>query len=211
MTENPSMEQTVVYAQNADSQYVGPYPESSRLAGVVPLDTLPAAWWNLLWQELANTLNNAQGDLSMLYAELNNVLTAAGVTPSSSLTTNVLTAITTLTRLYPRTENSIDIPGAVKSSGTSDLKGVYVDSSTGYMQVNGLKDWDSTSTVKQAIASAASGVALTAGKGINISNQQINVTNPVYHYTDTEWALLTDAQKAAIPIGALIVDDGSDD
>lgn len=126
--ENP-IETMHVYA--AESQYLkGPDP-AAQAAGTVPLDTLPADWWNWLWQEITKRINEASKAVGSIHTEILSVLQAASITPSEVSTSDLLKAIRAITR----TIGNGNIAGAVKSSTESGY--VAIDSN-GYMSPNGM-------------------------------------------------------------------------
>lgn len=105
-------------------------PSDAQVAnGVVPLDSLPAAWWNWLWAKTNESVNCARGAAGALITEINNVLTQAGVCPNPSCTDQLYQAID---RLRQTIGNSITA-GAVKSSSCPSE--VAIDAN-GYMSVN---------------------------------------------------------------------------
>lgn len=119
-----------VYGANSDP-YKAPPTDTQRENGVVPLDSLPAEWWNWLWNTTTMNLGEATQDFNILYTELVNLMTAAGITPSSSSAENVKDAVIALTRAIGDATN----PGAVKSSTAS---GKVAIASDGTCTVNGL-------------------------------------------------------------------------
>lgn len=119
-----------VYGANSDP-YKAPPTDTQRENGVVPLDSLPAEWWNWLWNSTTMNLGEAAQDFNILYTELVNLMTAAGITPSSSSAENVKDAVIALTRAIGDATN----PGAVKSSTAS---GKVAIASDGTCTVNGL-------------------------------------------------------------------------
>lgn len=142
--ENP-IETMHVYA--SESQYLkGPDP-AAQVAGTVPLDTLPADWWNWLWQEITKRINEASTAVESIHNEILSVLQAASITPSEVSTTDLLNAIKAITR----TVGSGDTAGAVKSSTKSGY--VAIDSS-GYMSPNGMGIPMSLNTTAKQIVGA---------------------------------------------------------
>lgn len=118
-----------VYASN--SQYInGPSPEQ-QAAGTVPLDTLPADWWNWLWRQITERINQASAGMEDIYDEVMSVLTAASIEPSQLQSDQLLNAIKALARVT----GTAAIAGAVKSS--TDSGKVSIDEN-GIMTVNNL-------------------------------------------------------------------------
>lgn len=54
--------------------------------GVIPLDTLPAAWWNWLWNAITTAQNDSRYNEDILFQEINSVIAAGGLTPGASPT-----------------------------------------------------------------------------------------------------------------------------
>ena len=142
--ENP-IETMNVYA--SESQYLkGPDP-AAQAAGTVPLDTLPADWWNWLWQQVTKRINEASTAVESIHNEILSVLQAASITPTDVSTSDLLNAIKAITR----TVGSGDIAGAVKSSTKSGY--VAIDSD-GYMSPNGMGTPTSLNTTAKQIVEA---------------------------------------------------------
>ena len=142
--ENP-IETMDVYA--SESQYLtGPDP-AAQAAGTVPLDTLPADWWNWLWQQVTKRINEASQAVESIHTEILSVLQAASITPSEVSTNDLLNAIKAITR----TVGSGDTAGAVKSSTKSGY--VAIDSG-GYMSPNGMGIPTSLNTTAKQIVEA---------------------------------------------------------
>ena len=128
LPSNP-IETMDVYASN--SQYInGPSPEQ-QAAGTVPLDTLPADWWNWLWKQITERINQASAGMEDIYDEVMSVLTAASIEPSQLQSDQLLNAIKALARVT----GTASIAGAVKSS--TDSGKVSIDEN-GIMTVNNL-------------------------------------------------------------------------
>lgn len=126
--ENP-IETMDVYA--SQSQYLTGPDKAAQAAGTVPLDTLPADWWNWLWQQVTKRINEASQAVESIHTEILSVLQAASITPTEVSTNDLLNAIKAITR----TVGSGDTAGAVKSSAKSGY--VAIDSD-GYMSPNGM-------------------------------------------------------------------------
>lgn len=88
-------------------------PSADQLqCGVVPLDSLPAAWWNAMWHETNQAVNQARGAVGALITEVNNVLQGAGVCVNPSCTDQLYQAIDKIRQ----TIGNASVAGAVKSS-----------------------------------------------------------------------------------------------
>lgn len=126
------------YAQNAPDEYMIPpggqpameMPEYQN--GVVPLDTLPAAWWNWLLYTITEQEKRMVRFFNSIFTEFRNLLTTGGIPSFDETVTNQLvTAIQTIAR----TPATTLLCGAIKA-GTS-YGTLAVDSTTGVATVNG--------------------------------------------------------------------------
>ena len=141
---NP-IEQMDVYASN--SQYIqGPSP-TQQAQGTIPLDTLPADWWNWMWRQITERINQASVGMESIYDEVMSVLTAASIEPSQLQSDQLLNAIKALARVT----GTSAIAGAVKSSADSGK--VSIDEN-GIMTVNGLGIPTSLNTSTKNVVSA---------------------------------------------------------
>ena len=141
---NP-IEQMDVYASN--SQYIqGPSP-AQQAQGTIPLDTLPADWWNWLWKSITERINQASEGMESIYDEVMSVLTAASIEPSQLQSDQLLNAIKALARVT----GTSAVAGAVKSSADSGK--VSIDEN-GIMTVNGLGTPTSLNTMVKNIVGA---------------------------------------------------------
>lgn len=69
-------------------------PDDTKYAeGFVPSDVLPAQWLNWFLRTSSTGQTALNSGVASMEAELNNILTAAGITPSESVKNQVLTAI----------------------------------------------------------------------------------------------------------------------
>ena len=144
LPSNP-IEAMNVYASN--SQYInGPSPEQ-QAAGTIPLDTLPADWWNWLWRQITERINQASEGMESIYDEVMSVLTAASIKPSQLQSDQLLNAIKALARVTGTSAEA----GAVKSSADSGK--VSIDEN-GIMTVNGLGMPTSLNTMVKNIVGA---------------------------------------------------------
>lgn len=135
-----------VYASG--SEYLdGPTP-SEQAAGMVPLDTVPADWWNMMFQNLTTQLNNTVTAFNQIYSELLYVITSTGGTPSESDTTQLYQALNSLRQTSTGTA---DAAGSVKSSSTSGK--VSIDAN-GIMTPNGMGVPTSLNTTSKEIVGA---------------------------------------------------------
>lgn len=135
-----------VYASG--SEYLdGPTP-SEQAAGMVPLDTVPADWWNMMFQNLTTQLNNTVTAFNQIYSELLYVITSTGGTPSESDTTQLYQALNSLRQTSTGTA---DAAGSVKSSSESGK--VAIDAN-GIMTPNGMGVPTSLNTTSKVIVGA---------------------------------------------------------
>lgn len=116
----------------ASSQYMTCPSEEQIDLGVVPLDSLPADWWNWMWHDTNSAVNEAKAALDNLVEELNTVLSCVQMQPVYECTDQLYTAID----LIRRKIGTETVAGAVKSS--SEYGNVAIDSATGIMIANGL-------------------------------------------------------------------------
>nr|DAQ07669.1 MAG TPA: tail collar domain [Caudoviricetes sp.] len=103
--------------------------------GVVPYDTLPAAWWNWFWHEITLNEGRTVEMLDSIFAELTKLLRDAGIdTNNPDVLNQVSSAVQTIAKWIATEER----PGAVVSSSAKGK--VSVDGTTGVMTANGLGD-----------------------------------------------------------------------
>lgn len=143
----PSKEVTGMTVYASDSPYRDNPTEEQQKAGMVPLDTLPADWWNWLWEQLTTRINEAVSDLSSLFNEVLSVITDAGITPSAERVNDLLAAIKVITARYGTTGQA----GAVKSSTASGKVTIEED---GTMTPNGMGTPSSLNTISKSIVGA---------------------------------------------------------
>lgn len=144
LPSNP-IETMNVYA--SQSQYVKGPDKAAQAAGTVPLDTLPADWWNWLWKQITTRINEASNGMGSVYNEILSVLEAASITPSETSTTDLVNAI----KAIAHTIGSSTTAGAVKSSATSGYVTIDAD---GYMTPNGMGVPTSLNTSSKQIVGA---------------------------------------------------------
>ena len=82
MQERPTGKNLHVYASLSTMRQEPSQSEMNN--GVIPLDTLPAAWWNWMWNAITQAQNDSMHNDDILFTEINNVLTVAGITPGTS-------------------------------------------------------------------------------------------------------------------------------
>lgn len=161
--ENP-IETMDVYA--SQSQYLTGPDAAAQAAGTVPLDTLPADWWNWLWQQVTIRINEASTAVESIHTEILSVLQAASITPSKVSTSDLLNAIKAITR----TVGSGDTAGAVKSSTKSGY--VAIDSD-GYMFPNGMGTPTTLNTTAKQVVEAINEVLASLNTYKSSTNDSI--------------------------------------
>ena len=140
------------------SSYLTPIPSANIERGVAPLDSLPADWWNWLWNNITLNEGRIVQFINSVFSEINSVLSAAGVTPSTASTTDLKTAIQKLAT----TVATSAVPGSVLSSTLSGKLRVIAD---GTASINDLGTPDQLETTSKEVVSAINEVlALAQGK-----------------------------------------------
>ena len=193
--ENP-IETMDVYA--SQSQYLTGPDAAAQAAGTVPLDTLPADWWNWLWQQVTKRVNEASQAVESIHTEILSVLQAASITPSEVSTSDLLNAIKAITR----TVGSGDTAGAVKSSTKSGY--VAIDSD-GYMFPNGMGTPTALNTTAKQIVEAINEVLAALNTYKTATNDSITgLTNskaPTSHAsTATTYGTGTDTKYGHVKL-----------
>lgn len=79
------------YAQNAQTGYIEAPTNAQQQEGVVPLDRLPAQWWNWFLNKATRRFTESEDFLENAVAELDNVLDVMGITPDPTSTTQLKT------------------------------------------------------------------------------------------------------------------------
>lgn len=116
--------------------------------GVVPLDSLPAAWWNCMWNMTNGAINCARYAAGVLIDEVNTVLAQAGVCVNCGCVDQLYQAINKIRQ----TIGTAAVAGAVKSSSTASE--VAIDPTTGIMSVNCLGNAASLTTTASTVVGA---------------------------------------------------------
>lgn len=134
MNATPAGENLPVYASLSTIKQEPSQADMNN--GVIPLDTLPAAWWNWLWNALTAAQNDSQYNDDIIFTEINNVITAAGLTPGASTQHDQLIQAI---RVIKDAIATIAAPGSVISTegGTTGTVMVAAD---GKMTVNNFGD-----------------------------------------------------------------------
>ena len=121
MNTQPEIEALSTYARNAS--YIEEPDSTSYSAGVEPLDTLPAAWWNWFLYHLTNDEALLATNLNALYEEAINVLTQAGIEPDETQKNQLYAAINTLIQQKSsELQTQIDAEVIARTEADSDLQ-----------------------------------------------------------------------------------------
>lgn len=158
MIEEQKVTEIATYAGDAPAEMLippggYPVPKEEYTEGVRPLDTLPAAWWNWLWNKFSKEEQNTKVMFDSIYAELRSVMTAGGVnTPSSSLTNQLATAIENIRTTIATTTTA----GAIKTGtafGTigTDANGVASMNGAGTGEFDTTAQSDLTSVINELV------------------------------------------------------------
>lgn len=151
-------------------------PSDEQIAnGTVPLDSLPAAWWNWLWSKTNTAVNCARYAAGVLIDEVNTVLTQAGVCVNPACVDQLYRAINTIRQ----TIGTADIAGAVKSSSTASE--VAIDPTTGKMSVNCLGNAASLTTAASTVVGAINELKSTYDSCISSLNTAVGGKAPTSH------------------------------
>ena len=144
----PSNEICPICSYAGSAQYCSWPTDEQRRTGVVPLDSLPAAWWNGMWADTTNRINEARDMVGQLITEVNNVLNGAGINPQAACTDQLYQSINKIRQ----TLATASVPGAVVSSSCASE--VAVDPATGVMSVNCLGNATALTTSAHTVVGA---------------------------------------------------------
>jgi len=126
------------YAQNAPDEYKIPPGGTPAMEmpeyqdGVIPLDTLPAAWWNWLLYTITEQEKRMVRYFNSIMTEFSNLLTAGGVASFDETVTNQLVIAI---QAIARTPATTLVCGAIKASTAYGT--LAVDGTTGVATMNG--------------------------------------------------------------------------
>ncbi len=212
MKPAPSQQSLSVYA--SEPTYREPPSLAEIAAGVVPLDTLPAAWWNWLWWEITRNNNWGLLDTTDIRNELLAVLTNAGDTPDASVTNQLLGAILAIVHRPPTTDgvSGDPIPGTVISSAGRSSCSVGSD---GIITPNALSDWVSSSSVKSVIEATATaaenavGAEETARKAVDVASVDTSISGNTLttEVTSTDGTTHSDTASVITGISASVLNN----
>ena len=176
MIECNSMIPVMNYGSSA-SYKAEPSPEQIA-TGVIPLDSLPAAWWNCMWSQTNTAVNQARQELGQLIVELNNVLCNAGVCPQDVCTDQLYQSIEKIRQ----TLGNATTAGAVKSS--SQPSEVAIDQTTGMMSVNCLGNAASLTTSARTVVGAVNELKSTYDQCFTDTGTALSGKAPTSHVSD---------------------------
>ena len=88
----------IPYAGKADPEMIQSVPEEYQEQGVKPLDSLPAQYWNWMWNKLTTQFNLSVITVTSILTELQNVLKLAGIDPDEAKEDQLSDAIKKLTK-----------------------------------------------------------------------------------------------------------------
>jgi hypothetical protein len=98
MIPSSNIEDTSSYAVSSAVSVIPPSPYYAN--GVEVGYTAPAKWWNGLFNMLTNRAIQGKKDSTAIITEINNVLSASGITPAKATTNQLLSALTLLCVKY---------------------------------------------------------------------------------------------------------------
>lgn len=154
-------------------------PSPEQIAtGVIPLDSLPAAWWNCMWSQTNTAVNQARQELGQLIVELNNVLCNAGVCPQDVCTDQLYQSIEKIRQ----TLGNATTAGAVKSSSCPSE--VAINQTTGMMSVNCLGNAASLTTSARTVVGAINELKSTYDQCFTDTGTAIAGKAPTSHVSD---------------------------
>lgn len=152
--------------------------EEQIRSGVVPLDSLPAAWWNCMWYATNQAVNCARYAAGALIDEINTVLTQAGVCVCDTCVDQLYTAINNIRQ----TIGTAATAGAVKSSS---CPGEVSINAQGIMTANCVGNAAALTTVAHTIVGAVNELKSTYDCCISDLNTATGALNtnkaPVNH------------------------------
>ena len=124
-------------------------PDANQIrAGVIPLDSLPAAWWNCMWYDTNLAVNCARYGIGILIDEINTVLDRAGVCINPNCVDQLYQSIDKIKNIIGNTT----APGSVKSSSCPGE--VSIDPTTGVMTANCVGNANNLTTNSHTIVGA---------------------------------------------------------
>lgn len=135
MIDKQTVEVVNTYATTSESVNRQEPSKDQYQKGVIPYDTLPAAWWNWFWHEITLNEGRTVEMLDSIFAELTKLLRDAGIDTNNP---DVLNQVSSAVQAIAKWIATEERPGAVVSSSAKGK--VSVDDTTGVMTANGLGD-----------------------------------------------------------------------
>ena len=154
-----------------------PSPEQ-RATGVVPLDSLPAAWWNCMWCDTNSAINEARDAIGSFIDEVNTLLANADIQPNCNCVDTIYRAINKIRQ----TLGNATTAGAVKSS--SQPSEVAIDQTTGMMSVNCLGNAASLTTSARTVVGAVNELKSTYDQCFTDTGTALSGKAPTSHVSD---------------------------
>lgn len=147
--------------------------------GVVPLDSLPAAWWNCMWNMTNHSINQARSAVGVLIDEINTVLTQAGVCACDICVDQLYRAIDNISQTIGNAVRA----GAVKSSSCCGQ--VSIDDN-GIMTANGLGNAACLTTTAQTAIGAINELKSTYDSCWSANATALNGKAPTSHASSAD-------------------------
>ena len=180
-----------------------PTPEQ-LVNGVKPLDSLPAAWWNKMWNMINCSVNQARGAVGSFITELNNVLAGAGICPNCVCTDQLYQAID----LIRQTIGNATVAGAVKSSSTPGM--VSIDNN-GFMTANCVGNATQLATSARTLVGAVNELKTTYDTCFGSVSTALGGKAPTSHASSTNtYGVGTAAAYGHLRISGTYTSDLSD-
>ena len=179
--------------------YISQIPTDNYNHGTVPLETLPAQWWNWLNNQYTSRINNASnntdGVFTNLFNELNNVLLDKGITPNANSSNQLVTALNKPRRTNVTSYNQLSSVknGEILWIAFSGTDSVILPNGSNYCDIIVISSNTGTHTVTGAIR----GGDITLGYGESV----------ILMWHGSTWIILsasiTYTGKKLFPIGSI--------
>ena len=145
-----------------------------RATGVVPLDSLPAAWWNCMWCDTNSAINEARDAIGSFIDEVNTLLTNANIQPNCNCVDTIYRAINKIRQ----TIGDASVAGAVKSSSCPGE--VSIDAN-GIMTANCVGNASALTTTARTVVGAVNELKCTYACCISDINSTMGGKAPTSH------------------------------
>lgn len=162
----PSNPMRTVKDYGSSAQYLEAPSDEEIAKGTIPLDTLPAAWWNWMWRDTNSAVNEAKTGMTSIVTEIVNVLTAANIQPSQLTENQLLSAIRVIAQQYGTSTSA----GAVKSSLDSGKLNIEA---AGTAVINGLGTPTSLNTTNKVVVAAVNEILAALNAYISSNDSAI--------------------------------------